>query len=94
MDDALVYTRLVLYLVGAMLLIMFASLHRDRPRRFRNLSLAIFFLTIVVSLVARLVAGLSVQRQVNDLLTTPALVVYVIALAVDFYFASVNDKRP
>jgi hypothetical protein len=88
-----VYLRVVLYLLAAFILILFTGLHKDRSRRLRNLSLSIFFLTIVVSLIVRLASGLAAQGWVNDFVTTPALIFYVVMLCIDFYFASVANSR-
>lgn len=88
-----VYGRIVLYLFTASILLMFAVLHRERIRRARNFSLALFFLTIAVSLAVRLIAGPTAQTVANDYLTTPALVVYAALLAADFLMISRRNGR-
>ena len=92
-EHIVVYVRIVLYLLASMILIMFATIHRDPPRRLRNMALAVFFLTVVVSLIARTAIGLTAQAFANDYLTTVAIVFYVATLCWDFYIASTGKAQ-
>ena len=93
MNEIVIYLRIVLYSLSAIILVMFAITHRDRTRRLRNLALSAFFLTIVTALIARIIGGAPAQNFVNDWLTTTALIIYVVTLVIDFYYASTNGGR-
>lgn len=93
MNDWPIYLRLILYLVASIFLAFFSTIFKTLTRRLRNISLMMFFVTIAVSLIARLFSGALAQNFVNDWFTTPALVLYVVLLVTDFILVGRNGTR-